>query len=503
METWTAEGTFATLGFCYGEKFFDGRLYLNCLDVGTNRTQIKHFNDDLGGVTQEQEIVSNAVSRGGGMESFLGDLYVGKYREVWGAEGPSYKQTRTKAQSAVGLEMTFKNKLGVETIKRYSPLDMRADARFYDGRIKSLSSLQRSIDDNTGLFRIADMNVVLANNDFEFSKLLASNYLKGQSVKLYHLWMDEPERLREHIITLFAEDQSLKGADFKVKMKDATQKYFDKKVPFNICTSESFPDINPDYDGQPMPEILGLAQFSTGEDKGAVKAIYVDTVSNLYLAAVRTLPNVFAVYSNNVLMATPGDYTIVYPGGRTYINFIADQADNIISFNTWGYSFGAWDSALPFVYNPAYVMLYFLRFIMDIPFAALDVESFDDLATIYDNMEVSGKLILQKREDPIEIFRQLLFTFGAKAFVTKEGRIKVGRKDISAYSADTFLFEQNDLLISGERDWNLTKTMNVDNARYGYIPWLRLFKSAVTDSRSTFDEDYEDDVNLPKEFLPQ
>jgi hypothetical protein len=221
------------------------------------------------------------------------------------------------------------------------------------------------------------------------------------------------------------------------------------------------------------------------------------------LAAAGILPNVFAVYSDNVLMATPGDYVIVFAGGRTYINFAGDQGDNIISFNTWGYGYVAWDGTEAFVQNPAYVLLYFLRFIMDIPFAALDVVSFDDLATIYDNMVVSGKLILQKREDAIEIFRQLLFTFGAKAFVTKEGRIKVGRKDISSYSADTFLFDQNDLLSSGERDWNLTKTMNVDNARYDYIPWLRLFKSAVTDSRSTFDEDYEDDVTLPKEYLPQ
>lgn len=505
METWTAEVASATLGFCYGEEFFDGRIYVNCINTADNRTQIKHFDDDLGGVTQDQEIVSNALVRGGGMKSFLGDLYIGKYKEIWGADVPTYKQTRTKAQSGFGMEMTFKNKAGVETLKRYAPIDSRAAGRFYDGKIKAMSSLQRSIDDNTGLFRIADMNVVLDNADFEFSELLASNYLKGQTAKLYHFWMDEPERLREHIITLFVEDQSLMGTDFKVKMKDITQKYFEKKVPAEVCTSTDFVNIDPDEEGKPMPEVLGLASLTTGKKLGAVKAIYTETNAHQYLASAGLLASVPQVYSNSILKATPADYSIVYSGGRTYIDFTGDQGDNEISFNATGYSFAAWDSINGYVQNPAYIMLYFLRYIMDIPFSALNVESFDDLADLYDAMGVgtNGYLILQRREDAIEIFRQLLFTFGAKAFVAKDGKLQVARKDISVYSTDTYIFDQNDLLRPGDRKWNLMKAMNVDNARFNYIPWLRLFKSASTETRPTFDEDLEDDINIPWKDFPE
>ncbi len=293
--------------------------------------------------------------------------------------------------------MTFKNKLGTETLKRYSPIDARAPGRFYDGRIKSISSLQRSIDDDTGLFRTADMNVILANTDYEFSKLLASNYLKGQVAKLYHFWMDEPERLREHIITLFVEDQSLRGPDFKVKMKDAIQKYFEKKVPFNVCTNSQFPNIHSDYEGEPKPVIIGQASLTSGENLGAVQEIYTNTSLFQYLAADGILPSVLQVYSDNVLMSAPADYVIGY-AAETYINFTGDQGDNIVSFNARGYSFGAWDSTNNYVQNPAYIMLYFLRFIMEIPFSQLDVQSFDDLADIYDNMGVgtSGKLILQR-----------------------------------------------------------------------------------------------------------
>ena len=504
MENWTAEGTFATLGFCNGEEFYDGRIYVNCINTTNNRTQIKHFDDDLGDVTQDQEITSNTNVRGGGMESFLGDLYIGKYKEIWGADAPTYKQTRTKAQSGFGMEMTFKNKAGAETLKRYAPIDTRAAGRFYSGKIKTLSSLQRSIDDNTGLFRIADMNAVLDNSDLEFSKLLASNYLKGQTAKLYHFWMDEPERLREHIVTLFVEDQAIRGADFKVKMKDITQKYFEKKVPAEICTSEDFADIHSDYEGDPMPEVLGLASLTTGKNLGAVKAIYTDTTLFRYLASAGMLDSVPQVYSDNVLMATPGDYSIVYAGGRTYIDFVGDQGTNDVSFNATGYSFVAWDSVNGYIQNPAYIMLYFLRYIMDIPFAALNVLSFDNLADIYDEMGVgtNGKLILQRRNDAIEIFRQLLFTFGAKAFVAKDGKLKVARKDISAYSTDIFVFDQVDLLRPGDRKWNLIKAMNIENARFDYIPWLRLFKSALTETRATFPERLEDDRPLRPEDLP-
>lgn len=45
------------------------------------------------------------------------------------------------------------------------------------------------------------------------------------------------------------------------------------------------------------------------------------------------------------------------------------------------------------------------------------------------------------------------------------------------------------------------KAMNVENARWDYIPWLRLFKSGAKHTRATFDEDIEDDTTLPREFL--
>jgi len=458
-----------------------------------------------------QEITTNADTRGGGMESFLGDLNIGKYMEIYGAPGPAYKQTRTKAQSLVGIEMTFVDKLGTETVRRYAPIDTRAPTRFYSGKIRSLSSCRRSVDDITGLFRIADMNAELDNTDMEFSTIFAgTEYIKNQVVKLFHMWADEPERLRQHIISLIAEDQSMKGSAFKIKLKDIAQKYFEVKVPTSICTSETYGDIHPDYEGEAMPEVLGLAEWSDGEDKGAVKAVYIDTTGPpfRYIASsdrVR-LFSVDRVWADNVERFAGGgvnQYQITW-GPPTTIDMNTDQGDAVVSFNAKGYSFGAWDSANGHVQNPAYIILYFLHFIMGIPFAMLNVPSFDALATIYDNKGVgtNGKLILQRRGDAMEILRQLLFSFGTKGFVAKDGRFKVERKDISNFSTDTYIFDQNDTMEQAERKWNLMKAMNVENAKWDYIPWLRLFKSGIQVTRDTFDENIEDDIRIPWKDSP-
>jgi hypothetical protein len=339
----------------------------------------------------------------------------------------------------------------------------------------------------------------------EFSKILAgTEYFKNQITKLYHFWADEPERLRQHIMSFIVEDHSIKGVDFKVKFKDIALKYFEKKVPTNIVTAEEFHDLHPDYEGDPMPEILGEASLTEGENLGAVKAISTSTVAFTYLASAGVLNSVTEVYSDNVLMATPGDYSIFVVLGRTFIVFVGDQGDNTVSFNAQGYSLGEWNSVNGYIQNPAYIILYFLQYILGVPLSMLDVPSFDELAEVYENMgvETSGKLILQRRGDAIEILRQLLFSFGAKGFMALGGKFKVARKDISNYSSDIFLSDQNDALDQSENKQNLTKAMNVSKDRFDYIPWLKLFKGAVEASRDTYDEEIEDDIEIPERDQP-
>jgi len=380
-----------------------------------------------------------------------------------------------------------------------APIDTRAPTKFYHGRIKQMSTLKRAVDDKTGLFQVSDLSITLANEDKHYSQKMANHFLKNQEAILYHAWTEEDEALKEEIIKLIVEDHSLKGPDFIIKFKDITQKYFTKKVPENICTSDDFPDIHPDYEGWCMPEILGNASLSDDyEHPGAVQAVYVDTVGAPYrcLASAGTIfiPPVDEVWIAGAPKQEGVNYDIVFLGGRTYIDFRAgqDPGDDTVSFNAHGYSIPAWDSPNGYIQNLAYIIQYFLRFIMDIPHTLVNSASFLTLAGYYEDMgvEENGYLILQDRVDATEILRQLLFTGGAKSFMAMDGRFNVERKNICNWEItdiEHHIFEQIELFGPPERKWNLTAAINTVNAQFGLIPWQNLYTGAKSEY---IDNDY-------------
>lgn len=403
---------------------------------------------------------------------------------------------RSRAGTPMVLtKWTFKDKAGNEADKYYASIDTRSTERFYDGRIRGISSVARAIDDKTGAFNISDMTLELANNDKEFSKILASySILKNQIVEVFHGWTHEPEGWKSSIIKMIVDDHSLKGTSFNVTLKDITQMYFKKKVPFYTYTSDEYANIHPDQEGRFMPEVLGNATLTTGEHKGAVEAVYVDTVNFEYGAARGSLKSVDQVYSNDTLMATPADYSIVYKdGGRTYIDFTGDQGDNKITYNAKGYTFIPWDDAgNGHVQNPSYIIAFFLSLIMEVPLAFLNMNAFDDLAAIYTAMGVDtvGKLIIQDEQDAEEVLKELLFSFGAAGFIDNTGRFKVERKDISNYSTSLFIFDQQDLKESAERQMNLNEAVNYVKPKWDYIPTHSIYKSATEENRQCAIDDF-------------
>lgn len=389
----------------------------------------------------------------------------------------------------------LKNKLGTEVLKYYSFDYVRCPGKVYKGNLARISAVPRGMDDRSGLFKVADLTLDLANNDLEFSKLLAgTTILKNQKVKIYMAYADEPEGWKSHVITMIIDDYSLDGENFQVKLKDITQKYFRKNIPHYLCTKEAYANIHPDKDGEPMPELIGLASFTTGENKGEVEAICVNTSTFKYLAARGSLKSIDQVYSDNVLKSTPVDYAVSYgDGGITYITFTGDQGDNKVTYNGKGYAYTGINSDDGYVRNPVYIALYFLLVIMKIPFSMIDFNSFEDLATKLENMseDETGKLILQKSRDPEEILKDLLP--GAKCYIAKDGRIAVGKKDVSNFAtnnSDTapVIFKQIDVLGKAQRVYNMRDAVNVINARFDWIPVWDLFKStSVAESSSAID----------------
>ena len=380
---------------------------------------------------------------------------------------------------------------GSEIMKYYSMDYIKCPDRVYKASLSAISTIPRGIDDKTGLYKITDITLDLANNKLEFSKLLAgTTILKNQLVKIYQAYPDEPFGWRSHIITTIIDDYDLEGEILKVKLKDITQKYFRRNVPHDVCHEEyeinatnDYSNIHPDSKGATVPEILGLCSLTTGEFRGQIEAICIDTVNFKYLAAKRALYSIDQVYSDDVVAVDTSDYTvIVEDDGRTYITFTGDQGDKKVTFNCKGYIYGGLNSTNNYVQNPAYIALYFLLVILEIPSLLIDMQSFDDLADIYDAMGESkaGKLILQDQRNPLDVLESLIPGFSC--FPAKDGRIKVGRKDISNYSTNNSvaapaIFSQIDMVERLKRKYNMRDAITAITADFDYIPTWDAFKN--------------------------
>jgi len=147
--------------------------------------------------------------------------------------GPIYK-----------TKWAFKDPLGNLIYKYYAPIDIITSEIFWEGRILDISDFTIQIDDQTGLYSVADMTVTLANHDKEFSKLMAQYFLKNQWVQIFVSFHQDPDNWKTRLMALVVDDHWFEGPLFKVKLKDLTNKYFKMKVPQRVITIEDYPNAH-------------------------------------------------------------------------------------------------------------------------------------------------------------------------------------------------------------------------------------------------------------------
>lgn len=395
----------------------------------------------------------------------------------------------------------FKDSDGNQAIRYYSEGDIRTPDVLYEGRLMSFSTLKREIDDKIGLFSVSDVNAILANPDNSISTLMADYFMKNQFVEFFSVFDGQPSGWKESIMKMIVDDYIHEGPHWNFKMKDITKKYMKRKVPLYRCLEEDFPNIHKEIINRGMPEAIGLNSLTAGEQKGALEALLIDTASYKYLASRGSLKSIDQVYSSNELVSS-SDYTVSWenwPGdfnGCTYITFNSDQGENKITYNCKGYMFYPWNGSAGYVRNPAYVIAFFLAFILEVPVQLLDMDSFDDLATIFSNLgwQNSGRYILQELKDPEAELAALLYTYGVKLFPDFYGRLSAKRKDISNYQTSIIIFDQIDLLSPPKREYNLKDTVNKAEAKYDFYPAASYFKSSEKATREKSIEDFETEI---------
>lgn len=381
----------------------------------------------------------------------------------------------------------------------YAPVDVRAPTTFWDGMILGMSAFSRGTSDLSGLPLFPDLDMDMDNTTGEFSKLLAEYWVKNQTVEAFLAWGDEPEAMKAYVFKGIVTDYGLPHSRWKVKLGSLLQKYLEVDLPKYRCTVEEYPNIHPSHVNREMPEVLGLASYTEGTTPGAVEAVYVDTVSHEYLAARGSLHAVLQVYKDGILVA-PAGYTVVYKdGGRTYIDFAADKGDSKITFNAEGYSFAEWDdpsSAGGYVRNPAYQLLFGLAFFAEVPDSGVDLDSFDALAAEYEagGYGQSGYLVLQDAKAASAVLQEQLFTFGAKLWPARDGRITVGRKDVSDLAPAVTLFDQIDALEEPEKPTGFDQAVNSAPVSWGFYPTANLCRGAKPVSRQSSIDAFEAEI---------
>jgi len=380
--------------------------------------------------------------------------------------------------------------------KYYAPIDMRAADRFYEGRILSAASAIRSIDDFTGMFQVSDLDVELASNDSEFQKLLAQGYCKNQPVKLYFGWIDEPHGWKERYFQGIVDDYVLSGPIFKATLKDITQKYLRKKMPLYIVTTEEWPNAHENAVGKAIPEVLGLHSLTSGENLGAIEALYIDTTANKYIAAAHPLKEVLEVYADNGLVDS-SDYTVTYDAeGRTFITFTSSQDDKKITYNAEGYSLAAWNSSNGYVQNPAYVLGFFLVYLAEVPIDYIDTDSLDEVADLFEDngWDECGKLALTELEDASSVFQKLLFSFGIKAWPDREGKLHFGRKDLTTFDTDKTIIAQTDCINPPVIEFNLRDAVNRIKVCWDFYPAAGVYGGAREFESDASITDFESEI---------
>jgi len=428
-------------------------------------------------------------------------------------DAPPATEPREKGDSIILIEID-KEEIETEEITKeyYSAEDIRCPDKFYEGVVLEIASFKRGLDDKSGLFKVADCTVKLANHDKKFSKLLASYKFIDQIATLYHAFTNEKEYYKREIVKMVVEDYNIKGTTFEMILKDVSQKYFEVELPMKVCNKIRFPKIHNDYVDAAMPEILGVARvagkFDEDKERGAVEAPYVWKTLYTYLAAEGKLHAITEVYSDNVKKTLDTHYKIHHGDRRTYIQFTSDQEDKRITFNCEGYEHSAWNSVNGFVQNPAYIAAYVLIVLLEVPLDFIDEGSVEEVAQMFVDMdkECSGKLIMQEQKKAMEVFRELLFTFGIKCWISKTGKFTFGRKDIASISSEAVLFEQQDIIGNINRRMGLKDAVTGAIVYWDYIPVQSRFKGSQEFNRDdyeggeepgeTYDEDDDEYIDI-------
>ena len=360
---------------------------------------------------------------------------------------------------------------------------------FWEALVRSFGSLTRSIADADGAFEVSDIDIVIENANQEISGSWDVDKIKNRTGELIVGFEGMAIGDFKTIFTGIGEAYSFPPNEFRLKLKDPTEKYFDNKDWFKTISPDDWTDAHSKALNKMMPLIYG--------DKTGCITYCVDTVNYKYLAAGHAGKDVVTVYKEDSAgvrtelteglhwswtnQSFDGDYV-------TMITMVGDHSDYKIIADIQGIE-DTGDGTGDLITNPVLQLEHFITTWLALPSALYSSSDFSDAETIVSDRGYVGACCLTKQQNAKDVITNMCLGMYANAYRNTSGQfsIFIFESAVQAgYSGAREYNERWDMLRDSctfEPDLNIQANHVI--IKYDYDPSLDTWKGLWEDEDST------------------
>lgn len=218
-----------------------------------------------------------------------------------------------------------------------SNLDVRHPSRYYEGRIQSFGTINRSVALPPDLPQTSSAQIKIIDTDGRWRGLLAPRTARRRKIETRVGIEDASEITFQTVYSGEIQKASFMTGGVEIAYLDTFFAWMKEKMP-SLIRADVFPNLPTSSVRDFYPWPVGAVSSSGFGDRGAYRLPYIDTFYYRYAVSIQAVANVTAVYRKAVddtdyALVDPGEYIVfsqpaVIDGviyNLTYLEFDSDQ----------------------------------------------------------------------------------------------------------------------------------------------------------------------------------
>lgn len=191
-----------------------------------------------------------------------------------------------------------------------SNIPIRHPLRFYDGRVIRFGTIVRSIPVPSGLNRIGDASLLLADTDQKFRKIFAIETPKKRIVEIKIVPVGEPFALAQRLYKGEIVNITFPEGAADIELADITFDFLRDEIP-SLINPDNFTSLPENFTQGFAPIVIGEVFSEALPFQGVLECPHVDTINHRYMVARHHIELVAVVYRRQ-----PGeaDFSIIFTG---------------------------------------------------------------------------------------------------------------------------------------------------------------------------------------------